>query len=164
MCVLEDRNRFILHHQVMVRETDDQDAVAMVTGGKEHFPRLSLCSFDKGFHTPGNQQELKAELAKVRLAKEGSAVNRRPGAGIGHGIRGDPSVAIRSQIRDQRFGGSWPLTLRNHGLDGFKRYVALALISRNIQRLGAVVRNLATTRRGPYKKRFPFSSCSIKNL
>ena len=42
-----------------------------------------------------------------------------------------------------------------HGLDGFKRYVALAVVARNIQRLGAVVRNIVATRRVPYKKRLP---------
>jgi hypothetical protein len=44
---------------------------------------------------------------------------------------------------------------RDHGLDGFKRYVALAVVAHNIQRLGAIVRNLAETKRGPYRKRPP---------
>ncbi|MCU7913903.1 MAG: hypothetical protein KZQ63_19315 [Candidatus Thiodiazotropha sp. (ex Lucinoma aequizonata)] len=28
----------------------------------------------------------------------------------------------------------------DHGIDGFKRYIALAVVARNIQRLGAVLR------------------------
>ena len=44
----------------------------------------------------------------------------------------------------------------DHGIDGFKRYVALAIVARNIQRLGAVLREqeqqAADRRRGPYKK------------
>ena len=44
----------------------------------------------------------------------------------------------------------------DHGIDGFKRYVALAVVARNIQRLGAVLREQekqqAERRRGPYKK------------
>ncbi|MCU7910795.1 MAG: hypothetical protein KZQ63_00890, partial [Candidatus Thiodiazotropha sp. (ex Lucinoma aequizonata)] len=28
----------------------------------------------------------------------------------------------------------------DHGIDGFKRYIALAVMARNIQRLGAVLR------------------------
>ena len=31
----------------------------------------------------------------------------------------------------------------DHGIDGFKRYVALAVVARNIQRLGALVRKNA---------------------
>ena len=30
----------------------------------------------------------------------------------------------------------------DHGIDGFKRYVALAIVARNIQRLGAVLTHL----------------------
>ena len=41
----------------------------------------------------------------------------------------------------------------DHGIDGFRRYVALAIVARNIQRLGAVLREQeAKRRRGPYKK------------
>jgi len=33
---------------------------------------------------------------------------------------------------------SW--TCPDHGIDGFKRYLALAVVARNLQRLGAVLR------------------------
>jgi len=42
------------------------------------------------------------------------------------------------------------------GIEGFKRYVSLAVLARNIQRLGVVIRNQEIERenrlRGPYKK------------
>ena len=44
----------------------------------------------------------------------------------------------------------------DHGLHGFKRYIAMAVVARNIQRLGAVLRQqekeAAEHKRGPYKK------------
>ena len=44
----------------------------------------------------------------------------------------------------------------DHGIDGFKRYVALAVVARNLQRLGAVLRRqdeeAEKRKRGPYKK------------
>jgi hypothetical protein len=44
----------------------------------------------------------------------------------------------------------------DHGIGGFKRYVALAVVARNLQRLGAVLRGqeaeAARRKRGPYKK------------
>ena len=44
----------------------------------------------------------------------------------------------------------------DHGIDGFKCYVALAVVARNIQRLGAVLRQQEQEqekrKRGPYKK------------
>jgi hypothetical protein len=41
----------------------------------------------------------------------------------------------------------------DHGIAGFRRYVALAVVARNIQRLGAILRQREAQRqRGPYKK------------
>ncbi len=41
----------------------------------------------------------------------------------------------------------------DHGLDGFERYVALAVVARNIQRLGALLRQQdAERQRGPYRR------------
>jgi IS5 family transposase len=71
VCVMEDQHRFILHHQVMERQTDEQVAVAMVKATKQHFANLEACSFDKGFHSPANQQELQAHLKLVVLPRKG---------------------------------------------------------------------------------------------
>jgi transposase, IS5 family len=155
VCVLEDRDRFILHHRVMAKETDDQVAVAMVKEAKERFPRLNLCSFDKGFHSPGNQQELKAELATVVLPKKGrlSTADRERESAPEFVAARQQHSSVESAINALGVHG---LDLcRDHGLDGFKRYVALAVVARNIQRLGTVVKNLAAAKRSPYKKRAP---------
>ena len=155
VCVLEDRNGFILHHQVMQKETDDQVAVAMVAAAKQRFPRLCLCSFDKGFHSPQNQQDLKAELTTVVLPKKGRlsvAERERESAPEFVAARRQHS-AVESAINALGVHG---LELcRDHGITGFQRYVALAVVARNIQRLGAIVRHLAANQRGPYKKREP---------
>lgn len=155
VCVLEDRNGFILHHRVMENETDDKVAVTMVSQAKARFPRLSLCSFDKGFHSPQNQIDLKAELASVVLPKKGrlsGADKERESAAEFVEARQQHS-AVESAINALGVHG---LDLcRDHGIDGFKRYVALAVIARNIQRLGAIVRSLAANKRGPYKKLDP---------
>jgi IS5 family transposase len=155
VCVLEDRNRFILHHRVMMRETDDQVAVAMITETKERFPRLNLCSFDKGFHSPGNQQELKEELGTVVLPKKGrlSVADRERESALEFVEARRQHSAVESAINALGVHG---LDLcRDHGIIGFKRYVALAVVARNIQRLGAIVRHLAANQRGPYEKREP---------
>ena len=155
VCVLEDRNRFILHHRVMMRETDDQVAVAMITETRARFPRLNLCSFDKVFHSPGNQQELKEELGTVVLPKKGrlSVADRERESAPEFVEARRQHSAVESAINALGVHG---LELcRDHGIIGFKRYVALAVVARNIQRLGAIVRHLAANQRGPYKKREP---------
>jgi transposase, IS5 family len=156
VCVLEDRNGFILHHRVMENETDDKVAVTMIAQAKERFPRLTLCSFDKGFHSPQNQIDLKKELTTVVLPKKGRlsvADKKRESAPEFTEARQQHS-AVESAINALGVHG---LDLcRDHGIEGFKRYVALAVVARNIQRLGAIVRSLAAHKRGPYKKLDPY--------
>ncbi|MPZ89939.1 MAG: hypothetical protein GEU81_18200 [Nitriliruptorales bacterium] len=71
VCVLEDQHQFILHHQVMQQQSDDQVAVSMVAQAKQRFANLNACSFDKGFHSPQNQLVLKQQLELVALPKKG---------------------------------------------------------------------------------------------
>ena len=71
VCILEDQYQFILHHQVMQNQTDDQVTVEMVTQAKKRFPKLNVCSFDKGFHSKDNQIALKAQLDLVVLPRKG---------------------------------------------------------------------------------------------
>jgi len=152
VCVLEDRNGFILHHRVMENETDDKVAVTMVSQAKERFPRLTLCSFDKGFHSPQNQIDLKQELTTVVLPKKGrlslSDKEREfaPEFTEARRLHSGVESAINA------LGVHGLDMCRDHGIDGFKRYVALAVVARNIQRLGAIVRSIAANKRGPYKK------------
>lgn len=71
VAIVEDQHRFILHHQVMVKTTDDQIAVALVEQTQTRFPAAKAMSFDKGFHSPRNQAELKQRLDNVILPKKG---------------------------------------------------------------------------------------------
>ena len=152
VCILEDRNGFILHHHVMENETDDKVAVTMVVQAKERFPRLTLCSFDKGFHSPQNQIDLKSELTTVVLPKKGrlSLSDKERESAVEFVDARQQHSAVESAIN--ALGVHGLDMCRDHGIVGFKRYVALAVLSRNIQRLGAIVRSLAATKRSSYKK------------
>jgi nitrogenase molybdenum-iron protein alpha/beta subunit len=101
---------------------------------------LKSCSFDKGFHFRTNQVDLKAhpELVvlpkKGRLNKEDKAreysddfqVERRQHSAVESGIN-----ALDVHGLDK---------CPDHGIEGFKRSVALAVLARNIQKLGAELR------------------------
>lgn len=71
VCVVEDQHQFILYHQVMEPETDEQMAVIMVDETQSRFPTLNQCSFDRGFHSPANQEALAERLDYVVLPKKG---------------------------------------------------------------------------------------------
>ena len=140
ICVMEDQYGFYLHHQAMRNQSDDQVAVCMVEKSQRRFPGLRACSFDKGFHSPSNQTDLRKTLDLLVLPKQGRLSEqdkereyspefvqaRRKHSAVESGING----------------------LGVHGLDccpdrgeeRFTRYVALAVLARNIQKLGALIR------------------------
>lgn len=156
VAVVEDQHRFILHHHVMEKTTDGPIAVALVEQTQARFPALKAMSFDKGFHSPGNQTALKQRLEKVILPKKGrlsEADQAREAAPEFVHLRRQ-HAAVESAINALGVHGLDKCP--DHGIDGFKRYVALAIVARNIQRLGAVLREqeqqAADRRRGPYKK------------
>ncbi|MCP4097813.1 MAG: ISNCY family transposase [Planctomycetaceae bacterium] len=143
VCIVRDRFGFILHHIVMETETDDKVAVPIVLETVERFPDFSGCSFDKGFHSPSNQAELSAILDRLVLPRKG-----RPAQ-----IESSPEfvearkkhAAVESSIA----------ALQNHGLDrcpdhgikGFRRYVALGILARNIQIIGSIILEKKNKRR-----------------
>jgi IS5 family transposase len=156
VAVVEDQHRFILHHQVMAKTTDDQIAVALAEQTQTRFTALNAMSFDKGFHSPSNQTALKQRLENVILPKKGrlaEADKARESAPEFVRLRRQHS-AVESAINALGVHGLDKCP--DHGIDGFKRYVALAIVARNIQRLGAILREQeqqeAARRRGPYKK------------
>jgi hypothetical protein len=123
----------------MEKQTDEQIAVAMITEAKKRFPTLNACSFDKGFHSPANQAELaqqldqvtlprKGKLSKVRLAVEQSeefVKARRAHSAVESAIN---ALAVHGLDK-----------CPDHGIDGFRRYVALAVVTRNIRRIGDIL-------------------------
>lgn len=139
-CVLEDQWGFILHHRVMEKQTDDQVAVSLVSETQNRFPNLKVCSFDKGFHSPANQVALKERLELVVLPKKGrlnqKEKERESAAGF-QAARCQHS-AVESAINALEVHGLDKCP--DHGIDGFKRYVSLAVLARNIQKLGAELR------------------------
>ena len=138
-CILEDQYGFILHHQVMVGQTNDGVAVPMVEQTKARFPTLKQCSFDQGFYSPNKRSKLRGLLdlsilpSKGRRSKQEEAfetsdafvVARRQHASVESAIN-----ALEVHGLDRCL---------DHGIDGFKRYVALAVVARNIQKVGALL-------------------------
>jgi len=134
---MEDQHGYILHHRVMRKEVDVDVAVPMVEGTLEKFREFNECSFDKGFWSPENRGRLsllldylvlpkKGKLSRADKAREGSekfAEGRRKHSAVESGI-----AALENQGLDRCL---------DHGIEGFESYVALAVLGRNFQKLGA---------------------------
>ena len=153
VCVVEDQHRFILNYQVMQGTTDDAIAVSIVQDTRKRFGTIRSVSMDKGFHSKDNQINLKALAQIVVLPKKGklSAVERE-GESQSEFVRlRHQHSAVESAINALEQHGLD--VCPDHGIVGFKRYVALAVVARNVQRLGALLRQQEADRiRGPYKK------------
>jgi IS5 family transposase len=139
VCVLKDQYGFLLHHRVMEQETDDKVAISMVQAAREKFENLSCCSFDKGFYTPENRKQLANILDSVVLPQKGRLSEK------------DKQIEHSDEFIESRRKHSAVESsinaLENHGLDrcldhglhGFKRYVGLSVLARNIQILGHMI-------------------------
>ena len=144
VCVVEDQYGFILNHRVMQNETDDQVAVSLIRQTLEKFSDLSVCSFDKGFHSPANQKELGEQLELLVLPKKGKlsqADKERENSSDFIKARHQHS-AVESAINALEVHGLDKCP--DHGIHGFERYVAIAILARNIQQLGVKFKHQLT--------------------
>lgn len=139
VAVSEDQHGFILYHQVMEKTTDEQIAIPLVKETRARFPEVHSASMDKGFHSLANQKGLAAIIPFPVVPRKGkcTATERER--------ESDPEFirlrrrhsAVESAINALEVHG---LDLcRDQGIDGFKRYVALAVVGRNLHRLGAIL-------------------------
>lgn len=139
VCILEDQHGFILNHRVMEKEVDVDVAVPMIKEVLDGFPELNGCSYDKGFWSPENKKILDELLDNLVLPKKGKLsvddkereysdefiYYRHKHSAVESGIN-----ALENHGLDRCF---------DHGLDGFKRYVALVVLGRNFQKVGAIL-------------------------
>ncbi len=139
VCILQDQHQFILHHKVMVQETDEKVAVEMVQKSIGKFNNLETVSFDKGFHSPENQTELAKILKTAALPRKGklSAKFREIENSDKFRNAHKRHSAVESAINNLEVHGLD--TCPDNGLDGFKRYVALAVLTSNIHRIGEML-------------------------
>lgn len=139
VCIVEDQHGFVLNHLVMKESSDAEVAVPLLEETKRNYPRITGCSFDKGFYSSENKRRLSAILETTVLPKKGK-LNEEQRIEESQ----EEFVAARQQHPAVESGIH---ALENHGLDrcpdsglrGFERYVALAVVGRNMQVLGTIL-------------------------
>ncbi len=140
--IYEDALGFICHHYVMPRDAQDQDVAVEQTrllqervGG-----RVEEVSFDRGFHSPENQTALAAIVKHLCLPKPGVKQAARQAAEASvtfHRARRRHS-GVESAIGALQNGNG--LARCRDGTEvGFERYVALAVLGRNLHALGKLL-------------------------
>ncbi len=139
VCMVTDTFGFTIHHQVMENEADSEVAIKVMRDAAERFPTIKSCSLDKGFWSPQNKETLESFLKIVALPKKGrlSKADKEHQYSVDFKKAQKGHSAVESAINAHE----------NHGLDkcpdqgirGFKRYVSMAVLARNIQHLGTLL-------------------------
>jgi hypothetical protein len=140
--VVEDQLGFILDHRILqVGELEQDVTVPMIAALQERYGgSLQVASFDKGFYTPDNVKRLSATVAVACLPKKGKvtgeALERESAPAFRKARRRHPG--IESAIHALEAGNGLD-RCRDKGETGFHRYVALAVLGRNLQTLGRLL-------------------------
>jgi hypothetical protein len=136
VAVMESADGFILHHLVMEEQTDNEVGEEMVRQTKRLFPRLSSCSMDKGFWDPEAYARISGIIDFCVIPKKGRCneeERKREGSSRFKTLK-RKHAAVESAINALENHGLD--RCRDHGIDGFRRYVGLAVVARNLQVLG----------------------------
>ena len=139
VCIVEDQYKYILNHQVMEKIVDKDVACPIAEETIRMYPDIARMSFDKNFWSPSNKTKLEEMMEEVIMPKKGKLAHeerenenreeyihyRRKHAAVESGIN-----ALENHGLDR---------CCDHGIEGFKRYVALAVVARNLQNLGNTI-------------------------
>jgi hypothetical protein len=140
--VIEDVVGFICHYAVLANGVLDQDTLvpAMTELQNRVDGKIERASFDRGFHTPENQERLATIVAHPCIPKKGRIVGRQQ--------QEEATVEFR-QARQSHPGiesaigalqaGNGQECCRDKSKLGYDRYVGLGILGRNLQVLGKLL-------------------------
>ena len=102
--------------------------------------RIKALSFDRGFHSPENQEELAKIVPGICLPKPGSKQSAEQAAteSVQFHTSKQRHPGVESAIGALQSGNGL-VRCRDNREDGFERYVALAVLGRNIHALGKLL-------------------------
>jgi transposase, IS5 family len=137
--VIEDAAGYICHFQVMGREEDDRDVLlsAMRSLQERLNYRIRRASFDRGFHSIENQKELQKLLEHPCLPKPGRVQGAKQGEQATLEFRQARQwhPGVESAIGALQSGNGMN-RCRDETSTGYRRYVALGVLGRNLFTLG----------------------------
>jgi IS5 family transposase len=140
--VIEDAVGFVVDYRVVANGVLDQDLVVPVMKGLQERcgGQIKSASFDRGFHTPENQQALAEIVRTACIAAKGQEQGRQQ--------QQEGTVAFR-KARQNHPGvesaigalqaGNGLKRCRDRSRRGYERYVALGILGRNLQTLGKLL-------------------------
>lgn len=141
--VTTDQYHFILDHKVMEKQTDTDQPIPLIKRLTDKYDEAIYdyysISFDKGFYSSLSKKALQKQFEQVVMPKKGKASKVEI---IEQGEQGYRDLrnrhsAVESNINELEQSGVD--RVKDKGIDGFKRYVAIGVLAHNIKRLGGIV-------------------------
>lgn len=138
IAVVSDQYGFVLHHRVMIKESDAQITIPIAEAILKWGDIYSI-SFDKGFWSKINYEALKPKVPLLVMPKKGKLTQKEFERENGKEF---------VKLRHQHAGVESDINaLEHHGLNrcpdkgikNFKRYVSLGILSLNLHRLGNIL-------------------------
>lgn len=154
--IYEDQVGFIVDHEVMDRGlTDEKVAVTLFKALQQRLHhRIKVVSLDKGCWSPENLKELEKTVEVVGLPKKGKrdlqAKLREGSLSFRQARRWHPGVesAIHALV-----AGNGLALCRDRGAEGYRRYVALGILGRNLHSLGRILLRTSRQAQAPPLRR-----------
>jgi hypothetical protein len=124
----------------MEKEHDVDVAIPMIIKVKEDFPNVYSASFDRGYHSPSNQERLGELVQKLILPKKGKISKNKQ-----YEIKKDQEYQI---LRRKHSAVESNINAVEHhaldrcpdrGIDNFKKYVSMSVLAHNIHQIGALI-------------------------
>lgn len=140
--VFEDGAGFISHYHLMDREAQDADVIVQQTreAQKRHQGAIKTASFDRGFYSPENEEQLRAIVEEPCLAPRHPRQYAECLAQASvqfHRLR-QRHPGVESAIGALQSGNGLKRS-RDRSELGFERYLGLAILGRNIHVLGKLL-------------------------
>ena len=147
LTVLEDQYQFLLDWQVQWHSGDVDAAIPLVEACQKQYLELSGCSFDRGFHSPANQQQLAGMLDHVALPAKGrgTEASRAREKEAEFVTRRQRHPGVESAIHALECRGLDRVRIR--GRVGFERTVGISILAANLHRLGRLLQQQQATQR-----------------
>lgn len=140
--IYEDGAGFVSHAYLMSRDADDRDVVVQQTRllQRRMNGRIRRASFDRGFHSPENQRQLAKIVAHPCLPMTGAnqAKQQEAEATIEFRQSRNRHPGIESAIGALQAGNGLA-RCRDRTERGFRRYVQLGMLGRNLHVLGKIL-------------------------
>ena len=140
--VYEDGAGFITHYHVMPRNAQDADVVVPQTRRVQelHDGKIESASFDRGFDSPENEEQLLEILQHPCLPKRapGQFAEQQKNASVRFRAARQRHPGIESAIGALQSGNGLS-RCRDRGEIGLERYIALGILGRNLHVLGKLL-------------------------